>query len=93
MTSKKYYPTWLLAEDHPLVQDTHAVVSSVLDRDVEITRWTFSTSGNYTMGVAEIPTIGFGPSREEYAHAADERVAVDDVIDACAVYAGLGLEL
>lgn len=93
MTSKKYYPTWLLEEDHPLVQDTHAVVSSVLDRDVEITRWTFSTSGNYTMGVAGIPTIGFGPSREEYAHAADERVAVDDVIDACGVYAGLGLEL
>jgi len=93
MTSRKYYPTWLLAEDHPLVQDTHAVVDEMLDDEVEITRWTFSTSGNYTMGVAAIPTIGFGPSREEYAHAPDERVDVDDTVAACGVYAALGLEL
>jgi acetylornithine deacetylase/succinyl-diaminopimelate desuccinylase-like protein len=45
------------------------------------------------MGVAGIPTIGFGPSREEWAHAANERVDVDDVVRACDVYAGLGLEL
>lgn len=93
MESKKYYPTWLLEEDHPLVQDTYEVVDSVLDSEVEITKWTFSTSGNYTMGVAEIPTIGFGPSREEYAHARNERVDVDDVVKACDVYAGLGAEL
>jgi len=93
MESKKYYPTWLLEADHPLVQDTHAVADSVLDSEVEITKWTFSTSGNYTMGVAGIPTIGFGPSREEWAHAANERVDVDDVVRACGVYAALGLEL
>lgn len=93
MASKKYYPTWLLEEAHPLVQDTYAVTDTMLDSEVEITKWTFSTSGNYTMGVAEIPTIGFGPSREEFAHAADERVDVDDVVRACDVYAGLGLEL
>jgi putative selenium metabolism hydrolase len=93
LESKKYYPTWLLEEDHDLVQETHGVVDDVLDGDVEIRKWTFSTSGNYTMGVAGIPTIGFGPSREEWAHAANERVDVDDVVRACDVYAGLGLEL
>ena len=93
MESKKYYPTWLLEEDHDLVQDTYEVTDAVLDSDVEIRKWTFSTSGNYTMGVAEIPTIGFGPSREEWAHAANERVDVEDVVRACDVYAGLGLEL
>jgi len=93
MESKKYYPTWLLEEDHPLVQDTYDVVDEVLETDVEITKWTFSTSGNYTMGVAEIPTIGFGPSWEEFAHAADEEVDVDNVVRACSVYAALGLEL
>jgi len=93
LESKKYYPTWLLAEDHPLVQDTYEVVDAVLDSEVEITKWTFSTSGNYTMGVAEIPTIGFGPSREEWAHAANERVRVEDVVRACDVYAALGLDL
>jgi putative selenium metabolism hydrolase len=93
LESKKYYPTWLLEEDHPLVQDTYEVAETVLDSAVEIRKWTFSTSGNYTMGVAEIPTIGFGPSREEWAHAANERVDVEDVVRACDVYAGLGLEL
>jgi putative selenium metabolism hydrolase len=93
LESKKYYPTWLLEEDHDLVRETHGVVDDVLDGDVEIRKWTFSTSGNYTMGVAGIPTIGFGPSREEWAHAANERVDVDDVVRACDVYAGLGLEL
>lgn len=89
----KYYPTWVLEEDHPLVRDTYRVVDGMLDRDVEITKWTFSTSGNYTMGVAGIPTVGFGPSWEQYAHMADERVELDHVVDAAAVYAGLGLEL
>lgn len=93
LESKKYYPTWLLEEDHPLVQDTYTVADTMLDSDVEITKWTFSTSGNYTMGVAEIPTIGFGPSREEFAHASNEQVDVEDVVRACDVYAGLGLEL
>jgi acetylornithine deacetylase/succinyl-diaminopimelate desuccinylase-like protein len=69
------------------------VVSTMLDSDHEITKWTFSTSGNYTMGVAGIPTIGFGPSREEWAHMANERVAVEDVVDAIGVYAGLAAEL
>jgi putative selenium metabolism hydrolase len=93
LESKKYFPTWLLAEDHPLVRNTHEVVDTVLDSDVEIRKWTFSTSGNYTMGVAGVPTVGFGPSREEYAHAADERVRVENVVRACDVYAALGLEL
>lgn len=90
----KYYPTWMLEEDHPLVQNTYEVVDSVLDdRETEITKWTFSTSGNYTMGRADVPTIGFGPSWEKYAHMADEKVEVDNLIDACRVYAALGLEL
>jgi acetylornithine deacetylase/succinyl-diaminopimelate desuccinylase-like protein len=93
MESRKYYPSWLLDENHPLVRDTYEVVDEVLDTDVEITTWTFSTSGNYTMGVAEIPTVGFGPSREEYAHAADEQVRIDDVIEACVVYGGLAHRL
>ncbi len=93
MESKKYYPTWLLPEEHDLVQETYEVTDTMLDSDVDITKWTFSTSGNYTMGVAEIPTIGFGPSREEFAHMANEQVNVDDVIRGCGVYAALGLTL
>lgn len=89
----KYYPTWLLEEDHPLVQQTYETVDRVLDTEVEITKWTFSTSGNYTKGRADIPTIGFGPSWEKYAHTDRDQVEVDNVINAVNVYAALGLEL
>lgn len=89
----KYYPSWVLPADDPLVRETAGVVDEMLDSEVEITKWTFSTSGTYTMGVAGIPTVGFGPSREEYAHMADERVAVENVLDATRVYAGLGATL
>jgi len=93
LESRKYMPTWLLEEDHWLVQDTKAVVDDVLQKDTEVTKWTFSTSGNYTMGIAEVPTIGFGPSEEEWAHMANERVTVENVVKAASVYAGLGSEL
>ncbi|MEF8771089.1 YgeY family selenium metabolism-linked hydrolase [Halodesulfurarchaeum sp.] len=93
LESRKYMPTWLLEEDHWLVEDTKSVVDDVLQKDTEVTKWTFSTSGNYTMGIAEVPTIGFGPSKEEWAHMANEQVDVDNVVDAASVYAGLGLKL
>lgn len=93
LESRQYMPTWLLEEDHWLVEDTKSVVDEVLQKDTEVTKWTFSTSGNYTRGIAGVPTIGFGPSEEEWAHMANERVTVQNVVDAVGVYAGLGLKL
>lgn len=89
----KYYPTWFLDADHEVVQRTKTIVDDTLGRDAAVRKWTFSTSGTYTMGAAGIPTIGFGPSREEEAHVANEKVAVEDVVEAIPVYARLGLEL
>ena len=38
------------------------------------------------MGIYGIPTVGFAPGREELAHTTQERVAVEDLIKATAVY-------
>jgi len=38
------------------------------------------------MGLFEIPTVGFAPGREELAHTTEERVSVDDLVTATAVY-------
>lgn len=80
------YPTWVLAEDHPLVEGTAAAAAAVLGRRPEIGRWTFSTNGVATMGRLGIPTVGFAPGREELAHTTEEHVAVADLIQATAVY-------
>jgi putative selenium metabolism hydrolase len=82
----KYYPTWVLDEDHPLVHGVADAASEVLGERPEISRWSFSTNGVATMGLYGIPTVGFAPGREELAHTTEERVRVDDLVKATAVY-------
>ncbi len=82
----KYYPTWVLDEDHPLVQGVAAAAEEVLGAAPPISRWWFSTNGVATMGAYGIPTVGFAPGREELAHTTQERVSVEDLLKATAVY-------
>jgi putative selenium metabolism hydrolase len=84
---EKYYPTWVLDEDHSLVQGVAAAAEEVLGTRPEISRWHFSTNGVATMGLYGIPTVGFAPGREELAHTTQERVSVEDMVKATAVYA------
>jgi putative selenium metabolism hydrolase len=82
----KYYPTWILDEDHPLVQGVAAAATEALGEAPKISRWSFSTNGVATMGLYGIPTVGFAPGLEELAHTTQERVSVDDLIKATAVH-------
>jgi putative selenium metabolism hydrolase len=84
---EKYYPTWVLDEEHPLVQGVAEAATEILGERPRISRWHFSTNGVATMGVYGIPTVGFAPGREELAHTTQERVSVDDLLKATAVYA------
>jgi putative selenium metabolism hydrolase len=83
---EKYYPTWVLDEDHTLVQAVAEAAEAVLGRRPAISRWSFSTNGVATMGRLGIPTVGFAPGREELAHTTEERVNIDDLVTATAVY-------
>jgi putative selenium metabolism hydrolase len=84
---EKDYPTWLLDEDHPVVQAGVAAARLVLGREPAISRWDFSTDGVATMGRHKIPTIGFGPSEERFAHTVQDQVSVDHLMAATAFYA------
>jgi putative selenium metabolism hydrolase len=92
-TQQKFYPTWLLTwllpEEHALVQGVADAITSVLDKRPGISRWSFSTNGVATMGRHGIPTVGFAPGLEELAHTTDEWVAVDDLVRATAVYSAI----
>jgi putative selenium metabolism hydrolase len=83
---EKYYPTWVLEEDHPLVEGVAAAAAEVLEQAPAISRWSFSTNGVATMGRLGIPTVGFAPGREELAHTTGEYVEIDDLVRAAAVY-------
>ena len=91
--SKCYYPAWALDRDHPLIRRVSRAIRAELGHRPEIRRWNFSTDGVYTMGVAGIPTVGFGPGREQHAHTANERIRLEDVMRAACGYARIAAEI
>ena len=90
---REYYPAWLLPEDHPFLRKVIQAVERTLGARPTVGTWSFSTDGVYTMGEAGIPTVGFGPGREEDAHTADERIAVRDLVRAVNAYAAIAKEV
>jgi len=89
--TKKYYPTWLLAEDHPLLQVAVGTYDELFGEAPEISRWVFSTNGVAVMGMHGIPCIGFGPGNEVFAHMATEQIPVEHLVKAAAWYAAFPL--
>lgn len=82
-----YFPTWLYANDHPLVRAGVSAASDILGTQARTGFWSFSTNGVATAGRLGIPTIGFAPGLEELAHSRDEEVAVRDLLKAAQFYA------
>jgi putative selenium metabolism hydrolase len=83
----KDYPTWVLPEEHPLVKAGAEAAAAIRGEQPAISRWVFSTDGIATMGQLGIPTIGFGPGEELYAHTVQDQVRIDDLVTAMAFYA------
>ncbi len=90
---RAYYPAWALEEGHPLIKTLARTIRNTLGYRPTIGQWAFSTDGAYTMGVAGIPTVGFGPGEERYAHTADEQLRLEDLFKAASVYAALAVEM
>lgn len=89
LVTEKYYPTWVLEETHPLVQAGALAAEKALGRKTKIDKWTFSTNGIASMGQLGIPSIGFGPAREEDTHSIEDQVKIDDLVTSVAFYAAL----
>lgn len=86
--TKKYFPTWEFPESAPHVQRAIAGYRETFGGQPEVGHWTFSTNGIATAGMFGIPTLGFGPGHEKYAHFPDEQIEVEHLVRAAAFYAG-----
>ncbi len=85
--TEKYYPTWVLPEDHRVVQSAIKTYKELFSSEPVVDKWTFSTNGVAIMGRHGIPCIGFGPANEIYAHSVNEQVPVEHLTKAGAFYA------
>ena len=86
---EKYFPAWALEREHPFVEAGKQTVQALWGAEDAFGqgKWDFSTNGNYWRGKAGIPSIGFGPGDEIYAHAVNEHVPLEDVVQATKFYA------
>jgi putative selenium metabolism hydrolase len=90
---EKRFGTWVTPESAVGVKAGLAAVSTALGREPGPTgSWVFSTNGVASMGKLGIPTIGFGPGDERYAHTVAEQCPVQDLVDAVAWYAAFPSE-
>jgi putative selenium metabolism hydrolase len=72
-------PSFLMRPDHPVVQ---AATEAAGRRDgggpAAARPWQFATDGGWSSGVHGVPTIGFAPGEERYAHTNRERLDLEE---------------
>lgn len=84
---EKYYPTWKLSGDHPVIMKGVGVFRGLFSREPKVDKWTFSTNAVTINGFYNIPVIGFGPGNEVLAHAPNEKIPIEHLVNAAAFYA------
>ena len=84
---EKYYPTWVIEENHHVIQNGVKTYRELFGESPVVDKWTFSTNGVVINGIYDIPVIGFGPGNEVMAHAPNEKVPIEHLVKASAFYA------
>jgi succinyl-diaminopimelate desuccinylase len=75
-----FTPGFLMQSDHPVVVAAAEAVGAreEPDRAATVRPWQFATDGGWSCGVHGIPTVGFAPGEERYAHTNRERLDVEE---------------
>ncbi|MDF2569561.1 MAG: peptidase [Sporomusa sp.] len=92
MSGRRFFPAWVLEESHPFVSDAVASLKKV-GLNPSITKYSFCTNGSYSAGEADIPTIGFGPGREDGAHVVDENIEIEQLKCAAVGYQAIAYQV
>jgi succinyl-diaminopimelate desuccinylase len=83
-----FTPGFVLAPDHAVVTAATAALEARGLRP-RVRPWTFATDGGHTCGVHGIPTFGFAPGEERFAHTNRERLGLEEARRAFDAYPAL----
>jgi len=74
-----FSPGFLIDASHPVVAAASRAAGRRGGTGAAATRpWSFATDGGWSCGVHGIPTVGFSPGEERYAHTNRERLDVEE---------------
>ncbi|MCP5107408.1 MAG: YgeY family selenium metabolism-linked hydrolase [bacterium] len=90
--TRAYFPMWLMERAHPVVRAAERAYGNQFLKEPEVGVWGFSTNGVATKGGFDIPTIGFGPGKEDFAHTPYDQINESDLVKAMQFYAAFILE-
>ena len=82
MAGRRFFPAWEYDKSEPFIQKIYAALSESDKLDPAFSHYSFCTNGSHYAGEAGIPTVGFGPSREDLAHTVDEYIELSDLVAA-----------
>lgn len=86
---EKYMHAWATEKDNPLVVNCLSALNAIGQKP-SIGRWNFGTDASYVTGVLNIPTVGYSPMEEHYAHRPIDRCDISKIVLATAGNAAIG---
>jgi acetylornithine deacetylase/succinyl-diaminopimelate desuccinylase-like protein len=69
-----FTPGFLLDTESPVVRAAARSITRSTGRAPVLRTWSFATDGGHTCGIHGIPSIGYAPGEERYAHTNQERL-------------------
>ena len=85
MQALKFFPAWVLEEEHPLVLHSHEALKKI-NPDTKIQSFQFCTNAASSAGFFGLPTIGYGLGKETDAHTINESISIDELQQAAQGY-------
>lgn len=79
-------PPFYTDKAHPYVKTMQEAITKVRGQQPQFGAWLFGGDGTFMVNDFDIPTIGFGPAEEQYAHSARDHVLERDLDQAVQVY-------
>jgi succinyl-diaminopimelate desuccinylase len=83
-------PAFSVAPGSPLLAGAEAALRAALGREPQTKIWPFATDAGHLL-VEGIEVIGFGPGREDVIHTVNERISIDEMVEAMVANAAIAL--